>query len=172
MTRRSLALVVTVVIASTGCGSLDEDQPLGDQLDADDRTEFVDGVMKGAAGLLARSEAECWSDALFESGATPAQLEEWSRNPLEATGLGVENALSECVDPELEIDVPLEGDVQDDFVTGLTSSGMTDEQAQCVLDGLDGAGYDARDLMLAGLSTGPAGDEIGRALAEIGAGCL
>ena len=157
---RSAALVA-IVLTAAACGSdVDSDAPLGDQLDGGERADFIDGFVEGTNGTVARSEAECVSKAMFDADLT---LEEIMSASSSSTGPGatvLAEALDRCIDPALDMEVPLEGDVRDLIAQGLVGSGLTTEQIDCLLDSYAAAGIDARDLFLAGLSPNPDVDAV------------
>ncbi len=149
---KRLAVLMIPILAFTGaCSKLDEDVALDEQLDDGDRDDFVSGVVEGAGGVILVDEAQCWSDAVLASGATPADLDRFSNDPLSADAAQYTGLLVDCVDPTADVDVPIEGTVRTSFLAGFTGAGLTDEQAVCVLEGLIAEGVDGRDLFLAGL---------------------
>lgn len=156
------AALVALLIATAACGSdVASDEPLGDQLDGGERSEFIDGFVEGTNGTVARSEAECVSNAMFDADLT---LEEIMSASSSSTGPGapvLAEALDRCIDPTLDMDVPLEGEVRELIGDGLQGSGLTAEQVDCFLDAYVAAGIDARDLFLAGLSPNPDVDAVG-----------
>jgi hypothetical protein len=150
---KRLAGLLLAVLAVTACSGIDRDKALDEQLDSGDRSDFVDGLVEGAGGIIVRSEAQCWSDAVIATGATPADLERFGDDPLAPSSAEYAALLAECVDPGLDVgaDVPIEGEVRAGFLEGLELGGLTSVQAACVLDELADAGFDGRDLFLAGV---------------------
>jgi hypothetical protein len=150
MRSRTLLLLVAGALTLTACNSFDEDQPLSEQTDDDDRDDAVESVVDGSGGVIATSEAECWVDAIIESGATPAEVEAFGADPLSIDSADIADALVGCIDPTIEMDVPFEGDVREQLVAGFTGGGVDREVAECILDELASSGVDARALTIAG----------------------
>jgi len=159
------------LLVVSACSGVDKDVALDEQLDEDDRGDFVDGVVEGAGGIIVRSEAQCWSDAVIDSGATPADLELFAADPLAPAAAQYAELLIACVDPDVEVDVPVEGVVRTAFLDGLGQGGLSDDQATCFLDGLVANGFDGRDLFMAGVSP-DAASALSASLDEVAAGCL
>ncbi len=149
--RRLLIPTLVAAFAVTACGGgLDEDTPLAEQTDDDDRQEAIDGVMEGAGGVLAESEAACWVDAILESGTTPGEILAFGENPLDVANADMAGMLTECIDSSLEVDAPFDGAVREQLTQGFVSAGVTPATAECIIDGLEAGGYDARDITVAG----------------------
>jgi hypothetical protein len=148
--KRPVALFVPLLILGA-CSGIDGDVALEEQLDSDGRSDFVDGVMQGAEGMILRDEAQCWGDAIVAAGATPDDLDRWADDPLSATGTDYSTLLADCIDPEADLEVPIEGLMRTSFLGGLEEGGLTSIQAECVLDGLEAAGFGGRDLFLSGV---------------------
>lgn len=165
------AVLLLPLLVLTACSGLDEDTALDEQLDSGDRSDFVDGVVEGAGGIIVRSEAQCWSDAVIATGATPADLDRFADDPLAPASARYTELLAECVDPGIDADVPIDGAVRTAFLDGLELGGLTTDQAECVLDGLEVAGFDGRDLFLAGVLD-DAQTELSAGLDEVAVGCL
>jgi hypothetical protein len=148
--KRSVVLLIPLLILGA-CSGVDGDVALEEQLDSDGRSDFVEGIMQGAQGMILRDEAQCWSDAVVASGATPDDLDRWADDPLSAAGIDYSLLLADCIDPAADVQVPIEGLMRTSFLGGLTEGGLTSVQAECVLDGLDAAGFGGRDLFLSGV---------------------
>lgn len=168
---KRLVAVFLPLLVLGACSGIDKDVALDDQLDDDDRGDFVDGVVEGAGGIIVRSEAQCWSDAVIDSGATPADLELFAADPMAPAAAQYTELLTECIDPDVDIDVPVDGDVRTAFIEGLAAGGLTDAQANCFLDGLVADGFDGRDLFMAGVSS-EAQAELSATLDKIAVDCL
>lgn len=156
--KRLIAAVIPILAVTGACSRLDSDVALDEQLDDGGRDDFVSGVVEGAGGVILVGEAQCWSDAVLATGATPADLDRFAADPLSADASQYTGLLIDCIDPAAEVDVAIEGDVRTSFLGGLTRAGLTDEQANCVLDGLIAEGVGGRDMFLAGLLPELSGD--------------
>jgi hypothetical protein len=149
--RRLMLTTLAAALVLTACGGgLDEDEALADQLDGDDRSEAIEGVVEGAGGVLTESEATCWVDEILASGATPADLNEFGENPLGLVSADMVGMLTGCIDPSIEVDAPLAGDVRDQLTDGFVAGGVTPASAECIIEGLEAQGFDARDITVAG----------------------
>jgi hypothetical protein len=108
---------------------------------------------------------------VIATGATPDDLDQWSEDPLAPGGADYLALLNDCIDPAAEAVVPVEGLIKTSFVDGLVEGGLTNDQAECVLDGLASAGFDGRDLFLSGILP-EVEDELGAWFATAADGCL
>ncbi len=120
---------------------------------------MVDVIVDDSGGLLTRGEIECWIDAVIASDLNPYQVAALEDDPLVIMDIpaGVET-LGPCIDPSADVDVPMTDQFRADVVSGMVSEGATIEQANCLFDALVEAGFDVRDLTVAGLTgTGPDG---------------
>ena len=169
MRSRTVLLLVAGALALTACNSFDEDQPLSEQTDDDDRVEAVESVVDGSGGVIATSEAECWVDAIIDSGATPAEVEAFGDDPLAIGNADIADALVGCIDPAIEMNIPFEGDVREQLVAGFTGGGVDRDAAECILDELASSGVDARALTIAGWNDDAAADIDGFVADAIGA---
>lgn len=167
--RPPLFLVVGVLTLA-GCGSVDQDRPLSEQTDDGDRADAVEMVVDDSGGVIVASEAECWVDAIIESGATPAELAAFGADPMSISSAEISDALVGCLDQSLDVSVPIEGDVREQLIAGFISGGLEREAAECTLDELTMSGVDARALTIAGWNDA-ASAEIERYVFEAIAAC-
>jgi len=168
---KRLATLFIPLLVLSACSGVEGDVALEEQLDSDDRSDFVDGVVEGAQGVILRDEAQCWSDAVIATGATPDDLDRWSDDPLAPGSAEYLALLNDCIDPAAEAAVPIEGLIKTSFIDGLVQGGLTNDQAECVLDGLASAGFDGRDMFLSGVLP-EVQDELGAGFAEAADSCI
>ncbi len=196
ITRRPLRVrylmiaVLATLAATTGCSSTDADpssttpvssvSPASSMAEASSDSQessgvhrgLVEGIIEGSGGVLSRSEAECWASAIEKADLTLDQIAELSDDPLALADMPVvSGALVTCIDPSVDLDLPMTDQFRDQVVLGMTSQGITKEQGNCILDVLIEDGYDARDLTVAGL-TGAGPDGFDQAMANAIATCV
>ena len=170
MARAAAYLCVAATLVSCGNG-LDEDTPIGEQLaDEDDREEFVEGVIAGSGGTIAQSEAECIRDLLFATDITPGDLADAESNPDAPITSSVGEMLEQCVDPSLDVRVPIAGATRAQLAARLVASGWSFDEATCYLDDVAALGLDGRDITLSGV--GAASPEVEQALLDAVADCF
>lgn len=165
-----MTAVVLLVAGAAGCNGIEADEPLGQQIGADDRDEFVTGFMEGTGGTVSRGEAECMADTILGSDLTPRNLSDAQSDPDVADELLDDDALLSCIDPDLELSVPIEGELREQLATDFEAIGFDSAGADCVLDGVTAAGFDARDFLLSGLGV-PGTDEFDGVMADLTATC-
>lgn len=117
-----LALMATLTACGGGASEEDLLQELKDQGFSDSLADCVLGEVKSNAGSVqeyADLDADDQQTMAAEAGAECAQ----SASPEELSG-AVDGLDAELDDPAL----------RDSLITGMTSQGLTDEQANCILD--------------------------------------
>ncbi|HVM10279.1 MAG TPA: hypothetical protein VM345_17600 [Acidimicrobiales bacterium] len=145
-------VVVTFALVSAACGP-DEDAPMNEF--GKQSEEAKKEAREAVKGVFTAAESDCIVDALFErDDITPRQVMDYAEAP--QPGGPVEAAYAEevprCVDPNVTIDDPgpLNPALRDGMVKGATAQGVTEEEANCLLDALFANGFTARDVSLAG----------------------
>jgi len=153
MISRSAALltcVLAVTTASCTSSKLEPDVPIGSQLQDGDRSDFVGGIISGSGGVMTESEAGCVADQMLGSDLTPNQLDELSSDLAGSGAQDLAASVEGCIEPDADVAVPMGGIAKAGFMNGLTASGWSESQAECILDGVAGRGFDARDFFVAG----------------------